>query len=267
MVPELGGATTVEFAHRAASALALLLVLSLLVIVWRTAPRRHPARRAAAWAGVAIAAEAFIGAAIVFYEWVADDDSTARAIAVPLHLLNTFALLAALTLTAWFLQGGGRLVAGGARRGWIIVGAGALLAIAGTGAVTALADTLFPSESVGSGLAAAITSTEHFLTRLRVIHPALAVLTIASATIGVRLSRGPLLRRVRVVLTMSVSQTVLGLLTIAFGSPLWIRLAHLAMADLIWVSYVWLAAQTLSSMPDSASTESVGARQAKPVHR
>jgi heme A synthase len=236
-------------------------------MVWRKAPPGHPARGAAAWAGVAITAEAFIGAAIVFYEWVADDESTARAIAVPLHLLNTFTLLAALTLTAWFLQGGGRLVVAGARRGWIIAGAVALLAIAGSGAVTALADTLFPSESLRSGLAAAIDSTEHFLTRLRVLHPVLAVLAVASGTIALRLSPVPVLSRVMGLLILSIVQLVLGLLTIALGGPLWIRLVHLAMADVIWISYVWLAGQTLSSMPDNASTESVGARQAKPVHR
>ena len=66
---------------------------------------------------------------------------------------------------------------------------------------------------------------------------------------------------------MSIVQMVVGLLSIAFDSPLWIGLVHLAMADLIWISYVWLAGQTLSSISDNPSMESVGARQAKPVHR
>ncbi len=267
LLPELSGATTIEFTHRIASGIALLLVASLVVTVWRSAGRGHPARRAVVGAGIAIIGEALIGAAIVFYEWVADDSSIARALAVPLHLVNTFLLLAALTLTAWFLGGGGRLVVRGGTSCLVIVGAAALVAIAGTGAVTALADTLFPSESVAAGLAAAITSTEHFLTRLRVLHPALAILTVSAAVLATRLLRRPVLARVRTLLILSVVQMGLGVLTIALSSPLWVRLLHLATADLIWVSYVWLAAQTLSSRADSDSAVATGARQAKPVHK
>ncbi|HUP17614.1 MAG TPA: COX15/CtaA family protein [Acidimicrobiia bacterium] len=267
LLPELSGATTIEFTHRIASGIALVLVAALVAVVWRSAGRGQPARRAALWAGVAIVGEALIGAAIVFYEWVADDRSIARVVAVPLHLVNTFLLLAALTLTAWFLGGGGRLVARGGPFRWMLAGGAALVAIAGTGAVTALADTLFPSESVASGLAAAITSTEHFLTRLRVIHPAMAVLTVSAAAFATRLLRGPVLARVRTLLILSLMQMGLGVLTIALASPLWVRLLHLATADLIWISYVWLAAQTLSSKVDSDSGVSTGARQAKPVHR
>jgi heme A synthase len=149
----------------------------------------------------------------------------------------------------------------------VVVGAVALVAIAGTGAVTALADTLFPSESVADGLAAVVTSTEHFLTRLRVLHPVLAVLAVSAAAFATRLLRGPVLARVRSLMVLSLGQMGLGLLTIALASPLWVRLLHLAVADLIWISYVWLAAQTLSSSAASDSTESTGARQEKPVHR
>ena len=267
MLPELSGATTIEFTHRIASGIALILVASLMLMVWRSVAPRHPARRAVVWAGFAIVGEALIGAAIVFYEWVADDSSIARVVAVPMHLVNTLLLLAALTLTAWFLAGGGRLVARGVPLRWVVAGAAALVAIAGTGAITALADTLFPSESVAAGLAAALTSTEHFLTRLRVLHPVLAVLAISAAAVATRLMRGPVAVRVRILLTLSVAQMGFGVLTIALGSPLWVRLLHLATADLIWISYVWLAAQTLSSSTVSDSTESTGARHAKPAHR
>lgn len=267
VLPELGGATTVEFIHRVASGLALALVASLIVMVWRLVARRHPARRAVAWAGVAIAGEALIGAAIVLYEWVASDSSIGRAIAVPLHLVNTFVLLAALTLTVWFLRGGGRLVARGALKGWVVVGALALVAIAATGAVTALADTLFPSESVREGLAAVVTSTEHFLTRLRVLHPVLAFIAVSAAALATRLLGDPVLKRVRTILTLTLVQMALGLLVIALASPWWARQLHLLVADLIWISYVWFAAQTLSSNAVNSSMESTGARHVNPVHK
>ena len=267
VLPELGGATTIEFTHRVASGIALTLVASLLLLVWRSVPRRHPARRAAGWAGVAIVGEALIGAAIVFYEWVADDGSIGRAVAVPLHLVNTLVLLAALTLTIWFLRGGARLVGRGAPRTWVIVGGVALAAIAATGAVTALADTLFPSQSIGEGVAAAVTSTEHFLTRLRVLHPVLAVLSVSAAALATRLLGDSVLKRVRAILALSIVQMTLGLLVILLSSPWWARQLHLVIADLIWISYVWFAAQTLSSTADKAWVESTGARHVNPVHK
>ena len=267
LIPELAGATTIEFTHRVASGIALFLVASLLVMVWRSQAGGHPARRAVVWAAVAIVGEALIGAAIVFYEWVADDSSIARVVAVPFHLANTFLLLAALTLTTWFLRGGGRLVARGAPKRALIVGAVALVAIAATGSVTALADTLFPSDSVTEGLTAALAPVEHFLTRLRVLHPLLAVVTVSAAALATRLMRGRVLARVRALMVLSLGQMGLGALTIALGSPLWVRLLHLGMADVICVSYVLLAAQTLSSNAVSESIESTGARHTKPVHR
>jgi heme A synthase len=267
VLPELGGATTIEFIHRVASGISLVLVVSLLVIVWRSVDRPHPARRAVAWAGLAVVAEALIGAAIVLYEWVADDSSIGRGIAVPLHLVNTFVLLAALTLTVWFLQGGGRLVARGKLLGWVIVGGAALVAIAATGAVTALADTLFPSESIGEGLAAAARSTEHFLTRLRVVHPVLAVLAVSAAMVATRLLGEPVLRRVRAILTLGVVQMMLGIIVVFLGSPWWARQLHLLIADLIWIGYVWFAAQTLSSNADNSTLEPTGARHVNPVHK
>ena len=51
------------------------------------------------------------------------------------------------------------------------------------------------------------------------------------------------------------------------GTPLWLRQLHLLVANLIWVSYVWLAAQVLSSSSESRADESTGARQVKPVQR
>ena len=266
-MPELGGATTIEFTHRVASGIALALVALLLLLVWRSVPRRHPARRAVAWAGVAVVAEALIGAAIVLYEWVANDSSVGRAIAVPLHLVNTFVLLAALTLTVWFLRGGGRLMARRALLGWVVLGGAALVAIAATGAVTALADTLFPSASIGDGWAAAVTSTEHFLTRLRVLHPVLAVLAVSAAALATRLLGDLVLKRVRGILALSLVQMTLGMLVIFLGSPWWARQLHLVLADLIWISYVWFAAQTLSSRADNSSMESTGARHVNPVHK
>ncbi len=102
------GAQAVEFAHRASSAFTGVLIIGLVVLALRSFGRGHPARRAALWSLFFVVTEGLFGAALVRGEWVADDVSVARAIIVPIHLVNTFFLLAALTLTIWFAAGGAK---------------------------------------------------------------------------------------------------------------------------------------------------------------
>jgi heme o synthase len=242
VIPELDGATAIEFTHRAASGIALVLVFVLALLVWRNTERGHPARTGAVLSSIAIVGEALIGAMIVLAEWVADDVSLARAISVPLHLVNTLFLLAALALTIFWLSGGGRL---DFRRDrvvtrYVIVGGVALILIAASGAVTALADTLFPK-----GGEAGLAGEEHFLTQLRIVHPVLAI--VASLTGWVAASRSGLGRdRTAVWLPVLVGlMLVTGLANVVLGVPVWMQLVHLALADALWVTYVLVSARAL----------------------
>src|SRR3990172_3015404 len=93
--------TLVEFSHRMSSGAALLLVAGLVVWAFRAYQTGHAVRRGAAFSGGLIVVEALLGAGLVLLELVDQNASVDRAIAVSLHLVNTFLLLAALTLTAW----------------------------------------------------------------------------------------------------------------------------------------------------------------------
>ncbi len=242
-VPELSGSTAVEFSHRAASGVALVLVAILVVWVWRRVPHGQLARTGVMLSLISIVGEALIGAMIVLAEWVADDASLARVVAVPLHLVNTLFLLAALTLTAFWLSGGGRL-SGRSHPvvwRWVIAGGVAIVLLAATGAVTALADTLFPKN--GSGVAD--TGEAHFLTDLRVIHPILAVVAASigwwvSGRVGRPRSRAGNALPVLVGLML-----VSGSLNIVLGVPVWMQLLHLLLADTLWIAYVLASAQAL----------------------
>jgi cytochrome c oxidase assembly protein subunit 15/protoheme IX farnesyltransferase len=261
VVPELQGATAIEFTHRAASGIAIIGVIAIAFAVHRQIAKGHLARRSLALAVVAILLEALLGAAIVLYEWVGRDDSIARAVAVPLHLVNTLLLLAALTLTVWFLSGGGPLERRGPDRRWVFAAGVSLVAISATGAVTALADTLFPVGRPASAEAV------HFLSELRVVHPVLAVLAVVAMALASRgrSIRAPATQRWLVILTGA--QFGVGVLNIRFGTPLVLQLVHLLIADLIWITFVWLAAQLLSNSEAKVSGELVGARQTMPEHR
>ena len=267
VVPELAGATAVEFTHRVLSGMALVMVAVLVIGVFRSVARGNPARPAAATAMGAIIGEALIGAVIVLFEWVAGDTSVARTISVPLHLLNTFLLLAALALTADWL-GGGLPVSrrdDPARWRWVMAGGAALLVVAATGAVTALADTLFPKDGSGS------VTAQHFLTDLRVVHPIVALTVVSVAWVVVR-RRGLISREVNLMVVLIGLQVASGALSIALQVPLAMQLLHLALADLLWVAYVVTAARILAVEPSGtqasadlrASGSSTGASQTKP---
>lgn len=233
MIPALEGATAVEFAHRAVSGVALILVLALFLGVRRRFPAPNQIRTTALVSLIAIVVEALIGAVIVLFEWVGDDASVARVVSVPLHLVNTFFLLAALTTLAYQLGGGGPLRIHRHRnttRSWLL-GAGVFLVVAATGAVTALADTLFPRDGLGAD------EVEHFLTDLRILHPITATVMVALAVWVVTRPRVEG-RWVNLLTLLIAAQVASGILVISTGLALGMRLAHLALADGLWVVYV-----------------------------
>lgn len=234
------------------------MVAVLVVRVFRGLPQGHPARFGATLSGIAIVVESLIGAMIVFYEWVADDASVARAISVPLHLVNTFFLLAVLTLTVFWLHGHGRLRPNGARPALYGIGAG-MVVIAATGGITALADTLFPKEGFTLGGVFSFTTSEHFLTDLRVVHPIVAILVGVVAAVwawrrGWTVAHGGAIAS-RVVVTVVGVQIAIGFLNVVLLTPTWMTLIHLFLADVLWVAWVWLTASSLQ--PASAETPPV----------
>src|SRR5215469_13161339 len=94
-----------------------------------------------------------------------------------LHLSNTLLLLGSLALTAYFL-GRRRAMLRGAvwfeHRVPAVTGLLAAMVIGVTGSLAALGDTLFPSTSLRSALAADFSASAEWLVRLRILHPASA---------------------------------------------------------------------------------------------
>lgn len=249
--------TLIELTHRLTSGLAGLLVLGLTVAAFRSFPRRHPGRRAAVAALVFLVIEALIGAGLVRFELVADDASVARALVMAAHLVNTFLLVASLALTAWHArrEAGasppGDAAAPAARRTtWRAATAGGalLLAVGVSGAVAALGDTLFPASSFREGWRQELSPGAHFLLRLRIAHPVLAAVAAlavpALAGWMVRRQPAPGARRWAVRLYALVAvQVIAGFVNLALAAPVWLQLAHLLLADLVWIAWVLLASE------------------------
>jgi heme a synthase len=251
-------AMMVEFSHRLTSGLALVSVAVLLVWTWRAVAAGHPARRGAAWSMGFILAEAGVGAALVLFRLVADNASAARALFMAVHLVNTFLLLACLALTAWWLSGGARLEIrqGGPLAARFGAGAAVILVAGVTGAVAALGDTLFPAGSVAEALGADLSATSHLLVRLRLLHPAITVLVAAGLVVtGIRFgigSRGPSRSLGLAVAGVAVLQVIAGLTNVLLLAPVWMQMAHLVVADVLWIGYVLLAASSLQRSEEEA---------------
>lgn len=244
--------TLIEFSHRATSGLALVSVVVLFVWARRIAAAGHPVRLGATWSLGFMLSEAALGAGLVLFQLVAHDASAARAMAVGAHLLNTFLLLAALTLSVFWASGGSRFEFPLRRQGMgrLTFGAVAILVVSVAGAITALGDTLFPSESLSAGLSADLSATSHVLIRLRTIHPVLAVmvaiyLMTSAWQIADRRATGRSLART---LTWLIAcQLAAGILNVMLLAPVWLQLGHLLLADAVWVAYVFLGADMLAS--------------------
>jgi cytochrome c oxidase assembly protein subunit 15 len=242
--------TMIEFTHRATSGIALLLIALLALWVFRERPRGHLTRRAAAAAVVLILTEAAVGAGLVLFRLVAENESVARALFMAVHLVNTFLLLASLALTArWCSAQGALRREAVARDGWAFgLAALALLAAGTSGAVAALGDTLYPAQSLLGGLAQDLSPTAAALVRLRVAHPVLAILAALVAVFAAgRVLQASDDRRTRraawLVPAAALAQLALGLLNLVLLAPVWMQILHLLFADLLWIALVLLAAR------------------------
>ena len=245
-------ATLIEFSHRVTSGLALVSVVVLLIWTWRSIPRPHPARTGAALSVFFMLTEAAVGAGLVLFELVADNASMARALFVAVHLLNTFVLLACISLTAWWLSGGSavRFEGRGRRAAALIALCVALLMSSSSGAIAALGDTLYPQGSLTQALRADLSPTSHVLIRLRIFHPMLAATTaLALLLFAGRLARGAGAtadRMATIVVSMALLQIVAGVVNVLLLAPVWMQLVHLLVADVLWISVVLLGAAALS---------------------
>ncbi len=256
--------TIIEFAHRISSGLSGLFVLAMWLWAFRLYPKGHIVRKGATLSLVFIITESLLGAGLVLFEWVAYNASVGRAISMSLHLINTYLLLGAVTLTAWWASqtlAAGQTPAGHSHAlrlrgqgkvGWLVGGGLLLLLFLGvSGAVTALGDTLFPAGTLTEGISQDFAPTAHFLVRLRVYHPLVAIVTgiylvLASRAIAAERPGEATRRLARVLLLVVAAQLVAGFVNVILLAPVWMQIIHLLLADVMWIAAILLGATALS---------------------
>jgi len=245
--------TLIEFTHRATSGLAFLSVLLLLFLALRLFPKGHPVRLGAGLSFFFMVTESLVGASLVLFGWVADNVSAERAVVQMVHLANTYFLLAALALTAWWASGGAPLrLRGQGAVGWaLLLGLLALLFLGMSGAVTALGDLLFPVRNTLEALERSLTPGEHFLVRLRVLHPLIAVsvglYVVFAGFLVAHLRPSEATRRLAQGLAYLYGvQLLAGLVNVWLKAPVWMQILHLFLAYAVWLLFVLLMASSLA---------------------
>jgi cytochrome c oxidase assembly protein subunit 15 len=241
-------ATVIEFTHRMMSGGTLVLIVALVVLVFRGTVARHLARSFAVAGLLLTLNEALLGALLVKLGLTATSTSPLRPPMLALHLSNTLLLLGSLALTAHFLGRKTAMLRGSVQfdhKVPAMVGLLAAMVIGVTGSLAALGDTLFPSTSLRSALAADFSSSAEWLVRLRILHPASAILAggfilwlLWRAVFAARDGED---RKLGLWLAGLLGfQFLLGGLDVLLRAPVWMQVLHLAGADAFWCVLVVL---------------------------
>ena len=241
----------IEFSHRSIS--GVLLIVTLLLFVKSKdpdTPLLH--KKIINYLTFFVLLEAAIGAVIVIYEWVGLNSSLPRIIAVPLHLVNTFALLGFYTLIFYLLRESENKLSNFFDKRIKI--AFVLFFLTGaTGSITALADVLFPSASFVEGFIEDFDSTSEVLTRLRILHPFVStILSIFLFSESNRFKKEFAIDT-SIIKVLVIVGVILGVLNVVSNIILPLSILHLLLADLLWITYVYKAVEkaTLLKIPQN----------------
>lgn len=238
--------TIIELTHRATSGLDLLLCIFVLALTFRVFEKGHWARKGAALSLLWMITEALVGARLVISELVGMNDTMPRALVMMIHLLNTSLLTSAILVALFSARTQsprfGRWRSKLSLRLWAAIAC--VLLISATGAVTALGDTVYPVAEEGVNLSKrwleVRSSQAHFLKRVRMIHPALAIAGSALASwllvqVLDRLPKNAFSRPwIKRSLGVIALQILLGVVNIVLSAPGWMQVLHLAAALALW---------------------------------
>ena len=250
--PELK--TIIEFSHRLTSGLAFLFVLILLIWAFRKFEKSSIIRKTALISFIFIITEALVGAGLVLTGNTAETLTAARPFWMAGHLTNTFILLASLSLTAWFANGGKSFNFNVQPKILVLLGTGILgiFLIGMSGSVAALSSMLFPANSLAEGFQQDFSATSNILLRLRVSHPILSIsvgvyLIFLAGWLRSKAKENPPVNRWANVLSIVILiQFASGAVTLLTLAPIVMQIIHLFLADAVWISFTLLSASFLA---------------------
>lgn len=134
-----------------------------------------------------------------------------------------------------------------------------VLVIGVSGAIAALGDTLFPTETLSAGIAMDLDPSTHFLVRLRLLHPVIAVavglyIVLFMRILQLRGSRMDLNTLGWIVSTLVLIQWLAGVVNLLMLAPVWMQILHLLLADLLWILLIIFTDASLHPVSTEAIT-------------
>ena len=229
----------IEFSHRSVS--GLLLVVTLIIFSkTRRFQKGSLVKVVTNYLTFFVIFEAIIGAIIVLFEWVGLNSSLPRIVAVPIHLVNTFGLLGCYAILYKIVEDDLKEIKLIFNRNFILISFLFLLSGA-TGSITALADVLFPSASFIEGFLEDFDKTSEALTRLRILHPIISsALSVVLYVYSTRINKKYGVN-VKLLKTLVIVAVLLGVFNVISNIVLPLSILHLAIADFLWISYIYVS--------------------------
>lgn len=246
--------TIIEYTHRSMTGVCTTMVAVLIGWTFLARPQGDRSRRAVVWCGVLLLTEALLGALLVKGGYVENNASNMRVFMQCVHFTNTMLLLAAITITWWWLRNRTpplKLRPLARPAAWLALAA--TIFVGATGSVAALADTIFPSTSLQTAFVQDFAASSPLLVRMRWVHPATALIALACAiwlALQLRSKLG------RCVLALIAAQLILGAADVLLLAPTWMQILHLLGADLYWIALVAACTTVLAPAPSIATAGS-----------
>jgi cytochrome c oxidase assembly protein subunit 15 len=237
--------TLTEYLHRLTSGFYGIFVLSLWLWNFKLFPKKTAARQASTAVLVLMILEALLGAALVLKGLVGENATIFRLVVMTCHQMNSLLLTGSTVVLA--LVSRPQLEPETLHIQWRNLFSNAkfwmtFMVIPATGAWAALANTLFPSQNLQEGILKDLTPDVPWILRLRIVHPVLAL------TIGFYLvfrfykksfdSEGDVSNANLILAGVLSVALIFGMLTLLALSPVWMKLVHLTLAQVVWISIV-----------------------------
>ncbi len=222
--------TLIEYTHRASSGLYGVFVFFLSILTVLSARFSKTAKIFAAGVLLFTILEALVGAKLVLSGLVGNNSSGARALIMIIHLTNTLLLVACNTGVIFFDEKKTAFKNLSSLKIWGPVFL-LFLITGGSGALAALGDTLYPSESLLKGFAMDFAPNSHWLIKVRSFHPLFAF----TLTTAVLWFVEPKKRFGLSLIGLGLSTLVVGLINLALLAPMPLQLGHLTIAVSFWV--------------------------------
>lgn len=180
--------------------------------------------------------EALLGAVLVKSQLVTTNDSLFRLVVMSFHQLNSFLLTGITFLLYLSLKNEPQRLQIKKMKPFLF-----FILLAVSGAIASLSTTLFPSISLFQGIMEDFTGNSHLFIRLRILHPALALIIASSFVYWLYLKH---YTRAALEFLLALGIGIITLLTLA---PIYLKLTHLLIAHLLWAQLFYL----FISSPDS----------------